>query len=218
MRRQLSCAVLLVWLHACQSSTGTADSTTTPCDSSSVDHLVTCVDADRFHEDLVTVTGIRPPASPHWQEVQDLCAERLTALGFEVERQSYGTGVNVIGTLPGSDLASEHVVVSAHYDHIPDCAGADDNASGIAGVLELARVLSMGRYRRTAVIACWDEEERRENAVNAALGSQAYATRARQRDETITASWVFDGIGYARSPTLELVGVLREELDLNGLG
>jgi Zn-dependent M28 family amino/carboxypeptidase len=148
------------------------------------------VDAARWRSDLEFAAQPRPPGSPHWQAVQDLCAARFEASGFAVERQRYDTGVNVIGVLPGGGKREEQVLVSAHYDHIPDCEGADDNASGVAGVLEVARVLGRGEFGRTLVVACWDEEE------SGYRGSEAYAERAAERGERIVVAHVFEMIGY----------------------
>jgi len=80
-------------------------------------------------------------------------------------------GVNVIGVLAGSDpaLANEHVVVSAHYDHIGIRApvngdsinnGADDDASGVVAVLKIAERMARGpKPRRTVYFAAWTGEE-----------------------------------------------------------
>ncbi|HET9956743.1 MAG TPA: M28 family peptidase [Polyangiaceae bacterium] len=196
-------AALLASLPGCQSqSKDTQEPTgqTTACSDSSVEGLMACVDPQRYHQDLEHVTGSRPPGSPHWQAVQDLCAERLGALGFTVERQAYEPGVNVIGVLPGSDLASELVLVAAHYDHLDGCPGADDNATGVAGTLEIARVLGQRRYRRSAVAICLDQEERASNgSLGPTLGSRAFTDQARLRGEIITAAFIFDMIGYSRS-------------------
>ena len=132
----------------------------------------------------------REPESAHWQAVQDLCASRLTELGFEVERHTYATGVNVVGVRDGTSEPQRRVLIAAHYDHIPGCQGADDNASGVAGVLEAARVLTMMPHARTLVVGCWDEEER------GLVGSRAYAQRARARDVVIDAYFNFEMIGY----------------------
>ena len=148
------------------------------------------VERARYEADLVAIAQPRPAGSPGWKVVQDRCADRLAALGYQVERQNYGTGINVVGTLFGTDKASEKVILSAHYDSVPDCAGADDNGTGVAGVLEAARVLAQGKYNRTLVIACWDEEER------GLIGSRAYATKAKAAGETITAAFVYEMIGY----------------------
>lgn len=155
--------------------------------------LSQCVDVARYETDLAAIAMERVPESAHWQTVQDLCATRLEALGFVVERQSYATGVNVIGVRAGTADATRRVLVAAHYDHIAGCDGADDNASGVAGVLEAARVLVGASYPRTLVVACWDEEER------GLIGSRAYAARARANGDMIDAYFNFEMIGYRDS-------------------
>lgn len=155
--------------------------------------LAAMVDPAKYLEDLVFVADVRPPGSVHWQAVQDLCIKRFKELGFTVERQEYGengTGVNVIGVREGTTSPEERVIVSAHYDHIPDCPGADDNGSGVAGLLEVARVLSEAEYARTLVVACWDQEE------FGLVGSAAYAIRAKAQNENIIVSFVFEMIGF----------------------
>ncbi|UJR81695.1 M20/M25/M40 family metallo-hydrolase [Sandaracinus amylolyticus] len=152
--------------------------------------LASCVDRSRYERDLVAIAHPREPASDHWQAVQDLCATRLESLGFEVERHDYGTGVNVIGTRVGTTTPERRVIVGAHYDHVAGCDGADDNASGVAGALEIARVLASRSFARTLVVACWDEEER------GLIGSTAHAARARDAGETIDAAFVLEMIGY----------------------
>ena len=160
------------------------------CGAESPLALSQCVEAARYQADLETVAMPREPESAHWQAVQDLCASRLEALGFTVERHAYATGVNVIGVREGTSEPARRVLVGAHYDHIPGCAGADDNASGVAGALEAARVLAMAPTPRTLVVACWDEEER------GLIGSRAYAERARANGETVDAYFNFEMIGF----------------------
>ncbi len=91
---------------------------------------------------------------------------------------------NVIGVLPGTNpkMAGESVVISAHYDHLglgwPDVRegnagkihfGADDNASGVAVMLELARILGKNaRPQRTIVFVAFTAEE------NGLVGSNYY--------------------------------------------
>jgi len=147
-----------------------------------------CVEKERWADDLAVIAQPRTPGSKHWQVVQDLCAARFAEHGFAVERHDYGTGINVLGVLAGE--SPEQVVVSAHYDAVPDCSGADDNASGVAGVLETARVLSAGHWRRTLVVACWDQEE------DGMIGSRAWATRAKERGETVAAAFIYEMIGF----------------------
>lgn len=65
---------------------------------------------------------------------------------------------NVIGVLQGRTRPDEVYIVGAHYDSA-DTPGADDNASGVAGVLEIARVASRHPWECTIIFAAWDREE-----------------------------------------------------------
>src|ERR1700760_2532342 len=72
--------------------------------------------------------------------------DALQAAGGRVEDQSYPangqTYRNVIASFgPESPESEERIVVGAHYDAVSDVPGADDNASGVAGLLELAGML-----------------------------------------------------------------------------
>ncbi|MGD1991620.1 MAG: M20/M25/M40 family metallo-hydrolase [Anaerolineae bacterium] len=99
-------------------------------------------------------------------------------MGLTVEEEAGVPARNVLGLLPGADpeRANEVVVVGAHYDHLgrePDdavMAGANDNASGVAAVVEIARLWHTAGYQpaRSVLFAAWDGEEQ------GLLGSQYY--------------------------------------------
>ena len=89
--------------------------------------------------------------------------------GAKVDGVSPILGHNIGAWLPGSDpkLADEIVILSAHYDHfgVRDChifAGADDNASGVAMLIEAARQIASDKVapRRSMVFIAFDLEER----------------------------------------------------------
>ncbi len=149
---------------------------------------------ERLQSDVSWVARERPSGSPHWLRVQSKLREALETHGFEVEVQAFGpSGKNVIGTKRGASKPSELVILSAHYDHVWGCEGADDNGSGIAVVLEAARVLGRTAPERTLVLAFWDEEE------IGLVGSQAYARRARERRLDVKLMLSLDGVGFADS-------------------
>lgn len=158
-----------------------------------VEDLTALVDKARYTTDLEFIAKPRPPGSTHWQRVRDLCAQTFEENGFQVELHNFGKGVNVIGIKTGVDKPEEQVLISAHYDHVAACEGADDNASGTAGVLEAARVLGTADYSRTLVLACWDQEE------PGLYGSAAYSDRAHDRGDRILVAFVFEMIGYSNS-------------------
>ena len=166
---------------------GTGDDN--PCNDSP-QAAADCVDGEAYAEDLGFIADIRTPGSTHWQAVQDLCADRLTEAGYEVALQNYGTGINVVGRRLGTSAPEQQIVVGAHYDHIPGCHGADDNATGVAATLEIARVLAQAEFDRTILVACWDEEE------DGLIGSEAYVAAAVAAKDQIVINFNFDMIGF----------------------
>ncbi|MFN8062542.1 MAG: M20/M25/M40 family metallo-hydrolase [Vicinamibacterales bacterium] len=80
-------------------------------------------------------------------------------------------GINTVGEIPGTDLASEVVLLGAHLDSVHSASGATDNATGSAAMLEAARILqALGvRPRRTIRVGLWGGEEQ------GLVGSRAYA-------------------------------------------
>jgi hypothetical protein len=150
------------------------------------------VDASRYAEDVRLVAAVRPPGSPHWQAVQDRCFEVFEAAGFSTVRfEVDGAGISVVGRKDGKNPELPGIVVGAHYDHIPDCPGADDNASGTAAVLELARVLGGETWTRSLTVACWDEEE------TGLHGSRAWVDAAVADGRTFELYLNFDAMAYA---------------------
>jgi len=76
---------------------------------------------------------------------------------------------NVVGVLPGTDPTAGQYIVGAHYDSASN-PGADDDASGVAGILEAANVLSKYQFKSTLVFIAFDREEQ------GLVGSNAYAS------------------------------------------
>ena len=162
--------------------------------------LMNYVETARYAEDLEYISVDRTLNSPGHKYVMEYCAQRLAGLGFKVELDSYGTGVNVIARLEGTDNSGEAVIISAHYDsRNKGCPSADDNASGVAGVLETARVLAKTRYHRTLIVALWDEEEKGLKSRRGLIGSRSYAGRSRRENSRILLAVVYEMIGYRSS-------------------
>ncbi len=87
---------------------------------------------------------------------------------LEAFTYSGSTYYNVVGVLPGAQRPGEYNIVGAHYDSVNN-PGADDNASGVAGVIETARVLSQYSFEESLVFVAFDREEQ------GLIGSTAYA-------------------------------------------
>jgi len=161
------------------------------CGPRSPESLMGCVDGEAWMRDVRFIARPRASGSATWQQMQELCATRLADLGFEVVRNTYESGVNVIGTLHGPDPSV--LVLAAHYDSPRDCASADDGASGLAALLETARVLVSSSFEKTLVVACFDEGARSRN------GSMVEAVSTFVRGTPVLGAIAFGSVGYASS-------------------
>jgi len=119
--------------------------------------------------------------------------------GYTVERQRYvaeGVSVeNLIVEIRGSTCPEEIVIVGAHYDSVDASPGADDNASGVAGMLALARRFANARPARTLRFVAWTNEEP-PHFQTSTMGSLVYARRCRERKERIVAALSLEMLGY----------------------
>lgn len=128
---------------------------------------------------------------------------------------AYTDAKNVIGVLRGTEAPDEYIVVGGHYDHVgttrrfdkPDEPpqvhnGADDNASGSAGVLELARAFAKGpRPRRSIIFMTFSAEEL------GLLGSEHYSNNPTVPIDHIKAMINFDMIGRLNQNKLTIEGL-----------
>ena len=128
----------------------------------------------------------------NWISESDMPLDELIASGCETR-----TMKNVLACIPGKGKG--YVVVGAHYDHLgigvavdgDSCYnGADDNASGVAAVLQLAKAMKQSKKKpeRTIIFAFWDGEEL------GMLGSRFFVKRCSFSSE-ISAYMNFDMVG-----------------------
>ena len=128
---------------------------------------------------------------------------QFEAAGFAVAAQAYEAhGVrceNLEVTVPGSRRAGEIVLAGAHYDTVPGSPGADDNASGVAGLIEIARELRAAAPARTLKLVAFVNEEPPFFPFGR-MGSKVYADAARARGDDIRLML-----------SLEMLGCYRDE-------
>jgi Zn-dependent M28 family amino/carboxypeptidase len=111
---------------------------------------------------------------------------------FNVQRRALR---NVEAELKGTSRPDEIVIVGAHYDSVSGCPGADDNATGVAALLELARGMVASRPARTVRFVGFVNEEP-PFFQTAAMGSLRYAATSRERGEQIVAMISVESVGY----------------------
>lgn len=167
--------------------------------------------ATRFAE-----IGLTAPEGGHLRPFTFSTAVRSYPHALHMDGGPRDTTANIVGWLPGRDpaLREEAVLVGAHYDHLgwggsgslapgrPEIHnGADDNASGVAGVLELAQRLVADPLNRTVVFVLFGAEEL------GTLGSQHYVEEP---------DWPLEKT--VAMVNLDMVGRLRKTLTVFGTG
>lgn len=121
--------------------------------------------------------GPRESTTAAYREAADLVGERLRELGYDVREQGFrapegvswgvpvpsGRTVNVIAAPPDLAPDDRHIVVGAHLDTVPQAPGAEDNASGVAVLLEVARLAAEAAdsLRMPVVFVAFGAEEPR---------------------------------------------------------
>ncbi len=123
----------------------------------------------------------------------------LEEAGYTVSVQPFTsrglTVDNLEAVLPGHGAADEIIVAGAHYDSVAGTPGANDNASGVAALLELARLLAGTALPRSVRFVAFANEEA-PFFYSDEMGSKRYAARARARGERIAAMLSLETIGY----------------------
>ena len=148
-------------------------------------------------EELAVRIGIRNTlAHDALSRSADWVEGRLKAVGYSVSRQTFEVSGkahhNVEAEIAGGP---EIVVVGAHYDSVIGCPGANDNGSGTAALLALAKALSGSKPERTLRFVAFCNEEP-PHFMTDTMGSMVYAKRCRERGERIVAMLSIETIGY----------------------
>jgi Peptidase family M28 len=164
---------------------------------------------------LASGIGPREATSRNFAEAADFVEARFTDLGYDVRSTKVrvpagnswgtpvrrGTSLNVIAEPKGFDASKKHVVVGAHLDTVPVAPGAEDNASGIAVMLQLAAMVSQ---QPTAIpvqfIAFGAEEPRGSGDALHHFGSRQHvASLSRSERRAIQAMVSLDRVGARAS-------------------
>lgn len=146
------------------------------------------------HIAALTSAGSRHSENPSGvQEVLEYLRRMLEGFGYQVHEQHYGAETHQINltVLTGTDHSMGILDLGAHWDTVAGSPGADDNASGVAGLLEIAREFAVSPPTRAVRLCFFAEEE-----VGGLPGSTAHVAASQQQGETITAAIVLEMIGY----------------------
>lgn len=181
----------------------------------SVQLIVNAVSPTRWFADVGSLASWDRSsyATTSLNQARDFIASRFTDLGLDVSTPTFtmnspGGNIvrnNVLGRWTGTEFPDQWIIVGAHYDSrnssitsTVNAPGAEDNASGCAGVIEMARVLLPSRPGRSILFMCYAGEEQ------GLLGSAAHVQALNQSGDLskLRGVAIMDMIGYSASSTL----------------
>jgi len=125
--------------------------------------------------------------------------EVFQGFGYDVADEEYMVDdisvANIVVEITGESAPDEIIVIGAHYDTVSGSPGADDNASAVAGVLEISRLLKDSRPKRTIRFVTFVNEEPPFFRTDR-MGSRVNSSRSKNRGDNIKAMISLEMIGY----------------------
>jgi hypothetical protein len=138
---------------------------------------------------------------PQLLEAAEWIEASLAQAGYKVRRLGFDARGKPVDNLEveisGRTRPEEIVVIGAHYDSVPGCPAANDNGSGVAALLALARALMNAQPERTIRLVAFANEEPPFYRTSE-MGSVVYARECHRRKERIIAMLSLETIGYYR--------------------
>lgn len=132
------------------------------------------------------------------EQAAEYVKEQFARLGLDAAAQTYRimdrTYANIQAEMRGRARPDEILLVGAHYDSVTGSPGADDNASGVAVLLELARLLAATPLERTVRLVAFTNEEP-PFFMTSEQGSRVYSREARRRGDDIRAMLCLESLG-----------------------
>jgi len=133
------------------------------------------------------------------QSAAEYIRNRLREFGYDPTSQTYTvngrTVTNLTAQINGVSKPEENIVIGAHYDSVVGTPGANDNASGVAAVLELARLFKSGRPGRTIRFVFFANEEPPYFQTNE-MGSWVYARQLRRQGVHVAGMIAVETVGF----------------------
>ena len=130
----------------------------------------------------------------------DYIEEQFSRTGYSTHRQTFQVNNldchNIICEVQGTDSPEEIVIVGAHYDSVAGTPGANDNASGVASMLVIGKLLRSCKPQKTLRLVAFANEEPPYFQNRGEMGSWVYAESCRKSGDNIVAVLSLETMGY----------------------
>ncbi len=117
----------------------------------------------KIRQHLETIIGERNPFTQpkHLKKTAKYLVDQFEEIGLEITKETVehenSLSDNILALQPGD--SNELFVIAAHYDSVPDSPGADDNASAVAALIEIARILNQTSHKKSIIYSAFTLEE-----------------------------------------------------------
>lgn len=163
---------------------------------------------DRILEHVRRLEGLRD-GHFHYDDLvkrAEYIEREFASYGMKVERDEFlfhgRSHWNVIASPPETERGGDLILIGAHYDAVPDSPGADDNASGVAVMLEASRRLGL---RKGLQFAAFTLEEPQAESVSFLIGSGHFVKGMKSLGQRYRAVFILESVGYiSREPGSQL--------------
>ncbi|MDJ0847001.1 MAG: M20/M25/M40 family metallo-hydrolase [Myxococcota bacterium] len=160
----------------------------TPAAAQDIANLVSQISQSNIETHIATLEGERNTTA-QMAAAATYVRDRLQQFGYTVTLDPILNSGNVIAELTGATTPNDVFLVGAHFDTVPGSPGADDNASGVAGMLEIARVLAGEQFDASIQFVGFALEE------TGLLGS-----------DQLAAAYAAQGVNVIGMVSLEMIG------------
>jgi Zn-dependent M28 family amino/carboxypeptidase len=170
--------------------------------SSQIHKIVSDISIEKLKNYVKSVEGLRHGWENYdaLEEKAKFIEETLRSFNLKVENQNlpfHGrTYRNIIATTEDIDKEKDWILLGAHYDAAWGSPGADDNASGVAVLLEAANILSKQKFNRTIQFVAFTLEEPQPQTINFLIGSDHFAREAKKQRKRYRAVLILESVGY----------------------
>ena len=164
--------------------------------------IISQVSTERLKDYVRKIEGLRHG----WENYNELekragyIADTFGSFGCIIAQQEFlfhkRTYRNIIATKEGNGGAKDRILLGAHYDAAWGSPGADDNASGVAVMLEAADILSRQHLGRTVEFVAFTLEEPQPQTIDFLIGSDKFAKEAKRAGIHYRAVLILESVGY----------------------
>ncbi len=160
-----------------------------PASGQTIGNLVSQISQANIQAHIAALEGERNTLA-QTATAADYITGQLEGFGYTVLSDPIGGTENLIAELTGTTTPNAIFLIGAHFDTVPGSPGADDNASGVAGMLEAARVLTAGQYESSLQFVAFALEE------SGLLGSAQLAQTYQVAGENVIGMISVEMMGY----------------------